>query len=157
MTRFQPLDGDWWVTLAGSAQVSSQALLVSQQFYLGGAAFGRAFQSGWLAGDNGIAGSAELRHDLPPATELLESIQIFGFVEAGAERSYAAPKDRVRSVSAIGGGVRLKLNDSVEAGIAVAALLSYHSPSRRGRGASVLFSLTSLLKACPENSQRRCA
>lgn len=156
VTRYQGLGGNWSAKLAASGQLSSEALLISQQFYLGGAAFGRAFQSGWLAGDNGIAGSAELRYDHKLDLPFLKNIQFFGFVEGGAVRSYAAPKDIVQSLSAAGGGVRLQLSDSVEAGITVAAPLSYNSPSRGGRGATVLFSLSTALRACPERSGWRC-
>lgn len=156
LTRYQGLGESWSMKLAGSGQVSSEALLISQQFYLGGSAFGRAFQSGWLAGDNGIAGSAELRYDYRPELAFLKNVQLFGFVEGGAVRSYAAPKDIVQSLSAVGGGVRLQLNDSVEAGVTVAAPLRYNSPSRGGRGATVLFSLSTILKACPERRDWHC-
>lgn len=156
LTRYQGLGESWSIKLAGSGQVSSEALLISQQFYLGGGAFGRAFQSGWLAGDNGIAGSAELRYDYRPGLPFLKNVQLFGFVEGGAVRSYAAPKDIVQSLSAAGGGVRLQLNDAVEAGVTVAAPLSYNSPSRGARGATVLFSLSTILKACPERGDWHC-
>jgi hemolysin activation/secretion protein len=156
VTRYQGLGESWSMKLAGSGQVSSEALLISQQFYLGGGAFGRAFQSGWLAGDNGIAGSVELRYDYRPGLSFLNNVQLFGFVEGGAVRSYAAPKDIVQSLSAVGGGVRLQLNDSVEAGVTVAAPLSYNSPSRGGRGATILFSLSTVLKACPERGDWHC-
>lgn len=156
ITRYQGLGGNWSMKLAASGQVSSRALLVSQQFYLGGAAFGRAFQGGWLAGDNGIAGSAELRYDYQPGLPFLKNVQLFGFVDGGAVRSYAVPKDIVQSLSAGGGGVRLKLNDSAEAGLTVAAPLSYSSPSRGGRGATVLLSLSTILKSCPERGEWRC-
>lgn len=156
LTRYQGLVGNWSMKLAGSGQVSSEALLISQQFYLGGGSFGRAFQSGWLAGDNGIAGSAELRYDYRPGLSFLKNVQLFGFVEGGAVRSYAAPKDIVQSLSTAGGGVRLQLDDSVEAGITVAAPLSYNSSSRGGRGATVLFSLATALRACPERGEWRC-
>jgi hemolysin activation/secretion protein len=155
-TRYQGLGGNWSAKLAASGQVSSEALLVSQQFYLGGAAFGRAFQSGWLAGDNGIAGSAELRYDYKPGHSFLQNIQLFGFVEGGAVRSYAAPRDIVQSLSAAGGGVRVQLTDMVEAGVTLAAPLSFNGHGRGGRGATVLFSLSTVLKACPERSGWDC-
>lgn len=155
-TRHQGLGGNWSMKLAAAGQVSSEALLISQQFYLGGATFGRAFQSGWLAGDNGVAGSAELRYDHKLQLSALKNIQIFGFVEGGAVRSYGQPKDLVQSLSAVGGGVRVQLGESVEAGITVAAPLSYNTPSKGGRGATVLFSLSTALRACPEQGAWRC-
>ena len=156
LTRYQGLGENWSMKLSAAGQASSSALLISQQFYLGGAAFGRAFQSGWLAGDNGIAGSAELRYDFKPMTTLIKNVQLFGFVEGGTVRSYGAPKDFVQSLSAAGAGIRVQLNDSVEAGVTVAAPLTYGSPSRGGRGATVLFSLTTTLRSCPERGEWRC-
>ncbi|WFU43469.1 hypothetical protein QA640_14065 [Bradyrhizobium sp. CB82] len=41
----------------------SHALFTSQQFHLGGAAFGRGYGDAEIAGDNGLAGSFELRFD----------------------------------------------------------------------------------------------
>jgi hemolysin activation/secretion protein len=38
-------------------------LFTSQQFDLGGAAFGRGYGSAELSGDNGVAGSLERRFD----------------------------------------------------------------------------------------------
>jgi hemolysin activation/secretion protein len=156
LTRYQGLTESWSLKLAAAGQVSSEALLISQQFYLGGAAFGRAFQSGWLAGDNGIAGSAELRYDHKLNLDFLKSVQLFGFVEGGAVRSYAQPKDVVQSLAAVGGGIRFVLNDSVEAGITVAAPLSYNSPVKGARGASVLFSLSTALRSCPDRPGWQC-
>jgi len=156
LTRYQGLGENWSMKFAASAQASAEALLISQQFYLGGGAFGRAFQSGWLAGDNGIAGSAELRYDRGVNLPFLKNVQLFSFIEGGAVRNYAMPKDVVQSLSAIGGGVRLQLNDSVEAGVTIAAPLSYNSPIKGGRGAAVLFSLSTVLKACPERGQWLC-
>ena len=40
-----------------ASQTASGPLFTSQQFYLGGAAFGRGYGAAELSGDNGLAGS----------------------------------------------------------------------------------------------------
>ena len=62
-TRYQTLSDAWSVRLASAGQWASGPLFLSQQFYLGGAAFGRGYGSAEISGDNGIAGSFELRFD----------------------------------------------------------------------------------------------
>jgi hemolysin activation/secretion protein len=46
------------------AKVASGPMYLSQQFYLGGLAFGRGYGAAVISGDNGIPGSLELRYDL---------------------------------------------------------------------------------------------
>ena len=58
-------------------------LFTSQQFYLGGAAFGRGYGSAEISGDNGIAGSVELRFDQKLSYRYLTGYQLYGFVDAG--------------------------------------------------------------------------
>jgi hemolysin activation/secretion protein len=58
-TRYQPITDAISLKGAVLGQLSSEPLFSSQLFYLGGAAFG----PGYYSGDNGIAGSMELRFD----------------------------------------------------------------------------------------------
>ena len=62
-TRYQTLNDAWSVKLSGAGQMASGPLFTSQQFYLGGIAFGRGYGAAEISGDNGIAGSFELRFD----------------------------------------------------------------------------------------------
>ena len=43
--------------------MASGPMYLSQQFYLGGLAFGRGYGAAEIGGDNGVAGSLELRFD----------------------------------------------------------------------------------------------
>jgi len=60
------------------------------------------------------------------------------------------------SLTSAGGGVRFFLADGLQADIGAAAPLTYRAPDNPGRGARVLFSLTSALKLCPSRPQTRC-
>ncbi|MHB9878780.1 ShlB/FhaC/HecB family hemolysin secretion/activation protein [Pacificimonas sp. ICDLI1SI03] len=54
------LSPEWRVEIGGTGQMASGPLLSSEQFFLGGAVLGHAFDDGDIAGDMGIGGSAEV-------------------------------------------------------------------------------------------------
>ena len=83
-TRYQTLSEAWSVKLSAAGQIASGPLFTSQQFYLGGAAFGRGYGSAEISGDNGIAGSLELRFDQKLSFQYLTGYQLYGFADAGA-------------------------------------------------------------------------
>ena len=82
-TRYQTLSDAWSVKLSGAGQLASGPLFTSQQFYLGGAAFGRGYGSAEISGDNAMAGSLELRFDQKLNFKYLTGYQLYGFVDAG--------------------------------------------------------------------------
>jgi hemolysin activation/secretion protein len=137
---------NWSIRLAASGQLASGPLLASQQFYLGGQTFGRGFENGWLGGDSGLAGSAELRFDRKLTNSLIKGYQLFAFAEGGATVSRVRPKDVVQRLASVGGGVRVALNDNLQFGLTVARPLSTSSRSKWDRGAIVLVSLVSALQ-----------
>jgi hemolysin activation/secretion protein len=155
-TRYQTLSDAWSVKLATAGQVASGPLFTSQQFYLGGLAFGRGYGSAEISGDNGIAGTAELRYDQKTSYQYLNGYQLYGFIDAGlAWNDGYRPSDGL-SLTSAGAGIRLFLTEGLQADIGVAAPLSYRSPDNPGRGAVVLFSLSSALKLCPVRTTTRC-
>ena len=78
-TRYQALTGPWSAKLSMASQTASGPLFTSQQFYLGGAAFGRGYGAAELSGDNGVAGSFELRFDQRPDWRYLSGIPTLCF------------------------------------------------------------------------------
>ena len=155
-TRYQTLSDAWSLKLASAGQTASGPLFTSQQFYLGGLAFGRGYGSAEISGDNGIAGSVELRFDQKTSYQYLSGYQLYGFVDTGlAWNDGYRPSDGL-SLTSAGGGVRFFLTEGLQADIGAAAPLSYRAPDNPGRGARVLFSLTSALKLCPARPQTRC-
>jgi len=155
-TRYQTLSDTWSLKLASAGQTASGPLFTSQQFYLGGFAFGRGYGNAEISGDNGIAGSVELRFDQKTSYQYLSGYQLYGFVDTGlAWNDGYRPSDGL-SLTSAGGGVRFFLTEGLQADIGVAAPLSYRAPDNPGRAARVLFSLTSALKLCPARPQTRC-
>jgi len=156
-TRYQTLSDAWSVKIASAGQWATGPLFTSQQFYLGGIAFGRGYGSAEISGDNGIAGSVELRFDQKLNWRYLSGYQLYGFVDSGAAWNDGYGIKDGLSLTSAGGGVRFFLTEGgLQADIGAAAPLSYRAPENPGRGARVLFSLTSVLKLCPSRPQTRC-
>jgi hemolysin activation/secretion protein len=155
-TRYQTLSDAWSVKIASAGQWATGPLFTSQQFYLGGIAFGRGYGSAEISGDNGIAGSVELRFDQKLNWRYLSGYQLYSFVDSGAAWNDGYSIKDGLSLTSAGGGVRFFLTEGLQAGIGAAAPLTYRAPDNPGRGARVLFSLTSALKLCPSRPQTRC-
>jgi len=155
-TRYQTLSDAWSLKLAAAGQTASGPLFTSQQFYLGGIAFGRGYGSAEISGDNGLAGSAELRFDQKTGLRYLSGYQIYGFVDSGVAWNDGYRLSDGLSLTSAGAGVRFFLADGLQADIGAAAPLTYRAPDNPTRGARVLFSLTSALKLCPVRATTRC-
>ncbi|MFZ2156074.1 MAG: POTRA domain-containing protein [Bradyrhizobium sp.] len=155
-TRYQTLSDAWSVKLSAAGQIASGPLFLSQQFYLGGAAFGRGYGSAEISGDNGMAGSLELRFDQKLNLGHLTSYQLYSFVDAGTAWNAGYSYNDGLALTSVGAGVRFFLGDDLRADIAVAAPLSYRAPDNTTRSARVLFSLSNSFRLCPERAQARC-
>ncbi|GEP01833.1 heme utilization protein [Methylobacterium haplocladii] len=154
--HYQNLADAWSVKLSAGGQIASGPLLISQQYYLGGYSFGRGFEAGWLAGDNAIAGSGELRYDIPVRASYLNAIQLYGFLEGGAAETYLQPKNIVQTIASVGAGMRLFVTDDLLAGVAIAKPITDTSIYRKSDGLSLLFSLTNVFRLCPSSSKWQC-
>jgi len=155
-TRYQTLSDTWSFKLAAASQTASGPLFTSQQFYLGGASFGRGYGSAEISGDNGLAGSFELRFDQTLNFRYLTGYQLYGFVDAGAVWNDGFRLSDGLALTSAGGGVRVFLRDDLRADIGVAFPLSYRAPDNERRSARLLFSLSNALRLCPERSPARC-
>ena len=132
-TRYQKLSDSWSVKLASAGQWASGPLFTSQQFYLGGMAFGRGYGSAEISGDNGIAGSVELRFDQKLNWRYLSGYQLYSFVDTGAAWNVGFSIGDGLSLTSAGGGIRLFLQEGLQADIGVAAPLGFRAPDNPGR------------------------
>ncbi|KRQ99665.1 heme utilization protein [Bradyrhizobium jicamae] len=155
-TRYQTITDAWSLKLAAAGQAASGPLFTSQQFYLGGLAFGRGYGSAEISGDNGLAGTAELRFDQKTSLQYLSGYQLYAFVDSGVAWNDGYHLSDGLSLTSAGAGVRFFLVDGLQADIGAAAPLTYRAPDNPTRGARVLFSLTSALKLCPVRATTRC-
>ena len=124
-TRQQAITGDWSVLLCLAGQKANTPLLVSEQFPLGGARFGRAYDPAEIAGDDGIAGSLELRFGHSPQQPWLHSYQIYAFYDLGAVWNMGvSDATRRQSLASAGGGFRLFLPHDVVGALEIARPLT---------------------------------
>jgi len=154
-TRYQTLTDAWSLKLAAAGQIASGPLFTSQQFYLGGLAFGRGYGAAEISGDNGLAGSAELRFDQKLNLQYLSGYQLYGFVDTGVAWNSGYSLSEGLSLTSAGGGVRFFFAEGLQADIGGAVPLTYRAPDNPTRNARVLFSLTSALKLCPVRATTR--
>jgi hemolysin activation/secretion protein len=155
-TRYQTLSDAWSVKIAAASQSASTKLLTSQQFYLGGAAFGRGYGSAEISGDNGVAGSLELRFDQSLNQTYLQGYQLYGFADSGAAWNVGYGLADGLSLTSVGAGVRFHLVGDLRADIGVAVPLSYRAPDNQSRSARLLFSLSNAFRLCPGNAPTGC-
>jgi hemolysin activation/secretion protein len=146
-TRYQRLSDAWSVKIAAAGQIASGPLFTSQQFYLGGAAFGRGYGSGEISGDNGAAGSIELRFDQRLNFRYLSGYELYAFVEAGAAWNDGFSYQEGLALTSAGAGVRVFLTGDLQADLGVAFPLSYRAPDNSTRSARLLFSLSNAFSA----------
>ena len=76
--------GPWaGIFLAADGQWSPHTLLSSEEFVVGGGPYGRGYNYAEIGGDQGVAGSAELRAGFSPKRGPFSFLQGYGFLEAG--------------------------------------------------------------------------
>jgi hemolysin activation/secretion protein len=156
-TRYQALSDEWSVRISAASQLASTRLLLSQQFYLGGTAFGRGYGSGEISGDNAMAGTLELRFDQALNSSYLKGYQLYGFVDSGVAWNVGYRYTDGLSLTSAGAGVRFFLTEDLQAGVGVAFPLTYRAPDNFDRSARFLFSLSSAFRLCPERGRASCS
>jgi len=154
--RYQKLSDVWSLKIAAAAQLASAALLTSQQFYVGGTAFGRGYDTGEVSGDNGLASSLELRFDQVLTNNFLKGYQLYGFIDRGVVWNFGDGINNNLTLTSVGAGVRFYLADELQADVAVSAPVDYRSPANIGRDPRVLFSLSKFFALCPALVHMRC-
>lgn len=112
------------LVLQASAQKSADPLLSAEEFSLGGARFGRAYQYGELTGDDGLAGSIELGYTPELGLDHLNSATLYGFYDVGAVWNRNALGDGRESLASAGGGLRFQLDGGIDIGLEAAKPLT---------------------------------
>ena len=116
VSRYQNIGETFGVYAAFSGQTSLDPLLASEEFAIGGANFGRAYDYGEILGDDGLATQIELRFGRRPKTALLDFYQLYGFYDYGIVwNDNAAPGFASLSMASAGGGLRLRFAQSLSA------------------------------------------
>jgi len=155
-TRYQTINDAFSLKLSAASQTASRPLFTSQQFYLGGAAFGRGYGAAEISGDNGLAGSLELRFDQKLNFRYWSGYQLYAFGDAGAVWNDGYRLSDGLALTSAGAGVRFFLWDDLQADLGVAVPLSYRAPDNERRSPRFLFTLSSAFRLCPESGRGGC-
>jgi hemolysin activation/secretion protein len=149
--RLQKFSDQWSAKLAVTGQLSGNPLLLSQQYFLGSAAFG----PGYYSGDNGVGGSFEFRYDRETNLQFLKGYQIYSFIDGG-QVWYL--HDGVRSsLSSAGVGARFFMSDDFHAGVSIAVPVQNRFGSADMSEYRILFSVFNAFKNCQGPNGQPCA
>ncbi len=114
MSTTTPLPHGISLFLRGRGQISDQPLLSYEEFSLGNLTLGRGFDPGEVQGDEGVAGTIELRLNRPEFTnEWFEDTQFYAFADGGYV--WNSPESIVdeADMNSIGGGVRFRIQETI--------------------------------------------
>ena len=140
--RRQEIWGPIDLRLAAEAQIALDPLLSFEEFNLGGSRFGRAFDFGELSGEDGVAGSIELRYGKKTTLGILDDYQVYGFYDIGAVwNRNAGDKVSRDTLASVGGGLRLGFLQGVGASLELAKPLNREVDSTNDNDLRAFFSL----------------
>ena len=138
-SRLQSLGSGFSVYGAVRAQIASDVLLASEEFAVGGARFGRAYDSSEITGDGGIAGSLEARYAADvSAIDQLDSFQLYAFYDIGMAEKRGSDSE---SAASAGGGIRFGVFDTLSGSLEVAQPLTRDVAAEGNRDTRFFFSL----------------
>lgn len=115
---YASVDGQW----------ADAPLLLSEEFFLGGPVYGRAYNSGEITGDRGIAGSVELRAGFDPDWGPVTFVQGYVFADVGEVWNFDTGAD---SLASAGAGMRVSFYDWLTARWEIARPLT-RTPAEEG-------------------------
>lgn len=112
LARTQRLNRLFDLRVALSGQKSAHKLLASEEFGIGGAAFGSAYDSSEITGQDGIAARLELQ---TRAFENTAQMKPYAFYDIGKvwDADNTAANNRMRSIASAGVGARFRLGNYV--------------------------------------------
>jgi hemolysin activation/secretion protein len=126
LQRLQRLTDSVNLLLGASGQMADGELYSSEEFGIGGQAYGRGFDPSEIVGDDGISGKIELQWNEPYHVELLQTYQLYSFFDAGHiwNGDAAVPSQETETATSAGFGIRGNFNPMTSAGIMVAVPLN---------------------------------
>lgn len=123
VSRVQTIIPPLELVLSAAGQYSRRPLLASEQFAVGGTAFGRGYDPAALSGDRGVAASAELRYPLSLGFDFLDSVTPYSFVNTGHVRNWTGTQLQGHLWSA-GGGLRMNFFEGLAGHVEVSRPLT---------------------------------
>lgn len=123
LSRLQPVYQEWYLYFSAAGQYSLDALLASEEFDLGGSAFGSAYDPSEISGDHGAASRIELQNQcLVNALRVIRSVQCYGFYDIGVvwNKDTIGNESSRQTLSSAGLGTRFSLRQDVSGALELA-------------------------------------
>ncbi len=138
IARLQKVTNNINISLKGSAQASNDPLLSSEEFGLGGMNSVRGYDPSEAVGDDAINGKVELQWN-----NQARDAQVFTFVDSGTvwNKDSTNSAGKRTSLTSTGAGVRLDLNNDIDAEFVAALPLHKNIQTKGERNAQFFFSL----------------
>lgn len=119
--RLQKIGKNVNLLMEVTGQYSGNGLVASEEFAIGGAVLGRAFDPAAVTGDYGGAARLELQFNgVPKALTAVDRYQLYAFADYGRAWNNSDGIDPVNDLGSAGAGVRLQLGEHVSAKAEVA-------------------------------------
>lgn len=134
------LSGPLSLRLAAEGQLSSRALLSSEEMGIGGPSFGRAYDYSERSGDRGIAGLAELRYDIRTSPITGRTTQFYAFADAATVGNVGG--GRGGSLYSAGAGARFDLSKAFDGGVEIGFPIGNDRFETRDRSPRLSFALS---------------
>lgn len=112
-SRLQRIADHWDIFVTATGQKSDVPLLAAEQFGLGGASYGSAYDTSELTGDSGVAARSELRLNNPTSLPI-NLLQIYSFYDIGKvwDPTNSTASLKQPSLADAGAGFRVNFNDN---------------------------------------------
>jgi hemolysin activation/secretion protein len=113
--RLQQLAPSWMLLGKLSWQYSFEKLLASEEFGVGGAQFGQAYDSSEITGDQGLAFKLELQKAFKPKKKYFRDLQAYTFFDYGKvwNRFETATVSKSDDLYSMGLGIRFNITDVI--------------------------------------------
>lgn len=126
ITRLQPITGPFTAFVGVAGQLADDPLLAAEEFGLGGATYGSAYDPSEITGDHGVATRLELQYNDTTEWRFMPNYQVYTFYDIGKvwNEDPLPGDDSPASLASAGLGVRFNMLDDLSGGLEVAVPLT---------------------------------
>jgi hemolysin activation/secretion protein len=143
ISRLQTITAEWNVFASLTGQLSNNPLLSSEEFGVGGRAYGRGYDASEIVGDDGFGASIEVRWNPDDSDALFEDYEIYGFYDFGKIWNQSTDVDVLEdiSIASVGIGTRIDFTSNVNGELIFAYPLTKEVSVYDSADSKLLFSL----------------
>ncbi len=142
LARLQRLSDSVRLYLGAAFQYAFDPVLASEEFALGGLAFGRGYDPAELTDDNGLAGTLELQIAPGLGLEYVENYHVYGFYDIGQVWDHGSSYGSGQSLASLGFGARVAVTEWLQIDGEVAVPLTKSLSAARGNDEAAQFFFT---------------